>query len=222
MAILETDLKLITATETLDRSTSVSGSVSHSGEQTAYQLSHDFLVPSIRDWLSSRQRETFRGRLPERLTESPDASIAARRRTSLAAALLLTLPDPGDTGELWTLLKRAPAPDVRHQLVHHLYALNVPPTRPIWRLRLEGDPGVTRALLMALGEYPPDDPAISDTVKSFVRDQFRNDPDARVHSSAEWLLRRWNSFVESDRVPVRAIAFLMSGGSSLRGPPTTK
>ena len=135
-------------------------------------------------------------------TESPDASIADSRRMSMAAALLLTLPDPGETGELWTLLKRAPKPDVRHQLIHHLHALNVPPTRLISRLRLEGDPDITSALLMALGEYPPDDPAISGVVKVFVRDQFRNDPDAGVHSSAEWLLRRWSSFVESDRVPV--------------------
>ena len=54
--------------------------------------------------------------------------IAASHRTSIAAALLLTLPDPGETGELWALLKRSPTPDVRHQLVHNLHALNVPPT----------------------------------------------------------------------------------------------
>ncbi len=158
------------------------------------------IMPPTSDLAAPELWDAVRRRVEGSL--SSDEMIAANRRTSMAAALLLTLPDPGETGELWTLLKRAPKPDVRHQLMHHLHALNVPPTRLIARLRLEGDPGITSALLMALGEYPPDDPAISDTVKAFVRDQFRNDPDAGVHSSAEWLLRRWNSFVESDRVPV--------------------
>ena len=123
---------------------------------------------------------------------SIEEGVKHNRRQSMAAALLLSLPEPGDVGELWTLLKRSLMPDVRAQLIHHLKVLNVPSNRLISRLRLEGDPGISSALLMALGEYSPDDPSLTDAVKSFVRDQFRSDPDAGVHSSAEWLLRRWN------------------------------
>jgi hypothetical protein len=67
MTILESDLKLISATESLDRTRSESNPAST--EQTTYQLSHDFLVPSIREWLTARQRESFRGRLQQRLAE---------------------------------------------------------------------------------------------------------------------------------------------------------
>ena len=34
-----------------------------------YQLSHDYLVPSLRDWLTRKQRETRRGRAELRLAE---------------------------------------------------------------------------------------------------------------------------------------------------------
>jgi hypothetical protein len=67
MMIMESDLKLISATESLDRTRSESSP--SMTEQTAYQLSHDFLVPSIREWLTAKQRESFRGRLHQRLTE---------------------------------------------------------------------------------------------------------------------------------------------------------
>lgn len=67
MTILESDLKLISATETLDKTRSESNP--STTEHTTYQLSHDFLVPSIREWLTAKQRESFRGRLHQRLTE---------------------------------------------------------------------------------------------------------------------------------------------------------
>jgi serine/threonine protein kinase len=67
MTIMESDLKLISATESLDRTRSESNP--SATEQTTYQLSHDFLVPSIREWLTAKQRESFRGRLHQRLTE---------------------------------------------------------------------------------------------------------------------------------------------------------
>ena len=34
-----------------------------------YQLTHDYLVPSLRDWLTRKQRETRRGRAELRLAE---------------------------------------------------------------------------------------------------------------------------------------------------------
>jgi eukaryotic-like serine/threonine-protein kinase len=134
--------------------------------------------------------------------DSLESRVAQSRRVATAAALLLTITDPDQASELWSLLKRSSSPDVRHQLIHRFAELNVPPPRLISRLRLESDPDITSALLMALGGYPAADPTFSDTVKAFVRDLFRNDPDAAVHSSAEWLLRRWNSLSESDRVPM--------------------
>ncbi|MFM7919863.1 MAG: hypothetical protein ACKPJJ_06520, partial [Planctomycetaceae bacterium] len=46
--VLDRDLRLLTPTD--------------ADEGSRYQLTHDFLVPSIQAWLSRRQRETLRGR----------------------------------------------------------------------------------------------------------------------------------------------------------------
>ena len=84
------------------------------------------LMPPTADLVAAELRAGVRRQVDGSL--SSDEMIAASHRTSIAAALLLTLPDPGETGELWALLKRSPTPDARHQLVHNLHALNVPPT----------------------------------------------------------------------------------------------
>ena len=44
--------------------------------QNSYQLTHDYLVPSLRDWLTRKQRETRRGRAELRLAERAAAYSA--------------------------------------------------------------------------------------------------------------------------------------------------
>ena len=41
----------------------------HERQEPGYQLTHDYLVPSLRDWLTRKQRETRRGRAELRLEE---------------------------------------------------------------------------------------------------------------------------------------------------------
>jgi len=60
--ILDGELRLITPTEPDD-----SAEISREGQY--YQLTHDYLVPSLRDWLTRKQRETRRGRAELRLAE---------------------------------------------------------------------------------------------------------------------------------------------------------
>ena len=67
MTILESELKLVSATQSHDHSRSEL-SVDKT-EVSSYQLSHDFLVPSIREWLTAKQRESWTGRLHQRLSE---------------------------------------------------------------------------------------------------------------------------------------------------------
>ncbi len=69
MKILDSDIRLITPTdpegvEIDDDSTSFS-----EPGQKYYQLTHDYMVPALRNWLTSKQRETFRGRCEIRLDE---------------------------------------------------------------------------------------------------------------------------------------------------------
>ncbi len=64
ISILDTELKLITPTERRQRG---GKSDSGPGPQRFYQLTHDFLVPAVREWLERRQQQTMRGRAAMRL-----------------------------------------------------------------------------------------------------------------------------------------------------------
>ena len=59
LAILDAELRLVTATD--------HEAAHQSGRY--YQLTHDYLVPALRQWLTRKQRETRRGRAELRLAE---------------------------------------------------------------------------------------------------------------------------------------------------------
>lgn len=59
--ILDSELRLLTPVEADDSQISVSTDDSRTGRRV-YQLSHDFLVPVLREWLDRKRRETVRGR----------------------------------------------------------------------------------------------------------------------------------------------------------------
>ncbi|MFO0384286.1 MAG: protein kinase domain-containing protein [Pirellula sp.] len=61
LAILDKNLRLITP---VDDSSGADGGTSRS-----YQLAHDYMVPSLRDWLTQKQRETKKGRADLKLAE---------------------------------------------------------------------------------------------------------------------------------------------------------
>lgn len=52
-----------------------------------YQLTHDFLVPAIRDWLARKSRETLKGRAELKLVERSEAWQATRESKQLPSAL---------------------------------------------------------------------------------------------------------------------------------------
>src|SRR5262249_24827377 len=59
MKILDGEVRLITPT---DPEGSIGEGPLPERNERYYQLTHDYLVPSVRDWLTSKQRETRRGR----------------------------------------------------------------------------------------------------------------------------------------------------------------
>lgn len=63
MRILDNDLRLITPTE------SPSDAAASTEANRYYHLTHDYLVPPLREWLTRKQRETRRGRAELRLAE---------------------------------------------------------------------------------------------------------------------------------------------------------
>jgi hypothetical protein len=64
MRILDSELRLITPTEPAEPGGAAGGA--------GYQLAHDTLVPSVRQWLTRKQQETRRGRVELRLAERSD------------------------------------------------------------------------------------------------------------------------------------------------------
>src|SRR5262249_35972627 len=60
--ILDSEIRLITPTDPEGKET-VSDSIAHAKpDHKYYQLTHDYLVHSIREWLTRKQKETRRGR----------------------------------------------------------------------------------------------------------------------------------------------------------------
>jgi serine/threonine protein kinase/formylglycine-generating enzyme required for sulfatase activity len=67
--ILDTDLRLITPTDPDGLDPGGHGRSHIESGWRYYQLAHDYLVPTLRDWLTSKQKETRRGRAELRLAE---------------------------------------------------------------------------------------------------------------------------------------------------------
>jgi formylglycine-generating enzyme required for sulfatase activity len=66
MRILDGELRLLTPTDPEGHD---SQSSSSSSPRRYYQLTHDYLVPSLREWLTRKQRETKKGRAELKLAE---------------------------------------------------------------------------------------------------------------------------------------------------------
>jgi len=114
---------------------------------------------------------------------------SARRRANAAVALLrLDAPD-----HVWPMLKHAPNPQVRTSLIHSLAPLNVDPLTILRHLDREPDNSTRRALLLALGEFRLESLPVAErgVLLESLQRWFLQDPDAGLHSAAEWLLRRW-------------------------------
>ena len=68
LRILDNEVRLITPTEPEGTTDKERQDQPSSGERY-YQLTHDYLVPSIREWLTRKQKETRRGRAELRLAD---------------------------------------------------------------------------------------------------------------------------------------------------------
>jgi serine/threonine protein kinase len=80
LRILDGELRLVTPTDPEGHDSHSSGDV-RSGRY--YQLTHDFLVPSLREWLTRKQRETKKGRAELKLAERAAAWSAKQESKQL-------------------------------------------------------------------------------------------------------------------------------------------
>ena len=96
LRILDSELRLITPTA-LEDSAGVDQPTSPHSE-AYYQLTHDYLVPSIREWLTLKQRETRRGRAELRLAERSSLWNAKPENRHLPSLM--------EWANIWLLTKR--------------------------------------------------------------------------------------------------------------------
>jgi serine/threonine protein kinase len=94
LRILEAELRLITPTDPEGLPPEELEKALSAGDQGYFQLTHDYLVPSLREWLTCKQRETRRGRatlLLEERTNMWRLSRENRLLPSLAEVLRISL-----------------------------------------------------------------------------------------------------------------------------------
>lgn len=67
--ILNTDLRLLTPTDPAGSDLTDEVTPQNDSSEKYYQLTHDFMVNSLRDWLTRKQRESYQGRAELKLAE---------------------------------------------------------------------------------------------------------------------------------------------------------
>jgi serine/threonine protein kinase len=86
LRILDTELRLVTPSDSEGMAEDGDVVEARSSAGRSYQLTHDYLVPALRQWLTRKQRETRRGRAELRLAERTAAWTAKPENRHLPAA----------------------------------------------------------------------------------------------------------------------------------------
>jgi serine/threonine protein kinase len=86
LTILDSDLRLITPTDPEEHSCDPIEMPSASGEKH-YQLTHDYLVPSLREWLNRKQQESRKGRAELKLAERANIWSSKKESKQLPTVL---------------------------------------------------------------------------------------------------------------------------------------
>ena len=85
LRVLDTELRLVTPTDTEGAEDTPDSPGLQPAGLKYYQLTHDYLVPALRQWLTGKQRETWRGRSQLRLAERAAAWNVRREKRHLPA-----------------------------------------------------------------------------------------------------------------------------------------
>jgi formylglycine-generating enzyme required for sulfatase activity/tRNA A-37 threonylcarbamoyl transferase component Bud32 len=123
----------------------------------------------------------------------------ARRQGRMALALLrLGRPD-----RVWPLLRHRDDPTVRTELIHNLARFGFDPAPVAERLQggAEADVSARRALILCLGQFPPESVPDRQALAAEFLARYRADPDPGVHGNLDWLLRvRWGRAADLEAI----------------------
>ncbi len=127
-------------------------------------------------------------RAGDKASEEERERLGKRQANSAMALLRMGKPD-----KVWPLLQFSPDPRARSYLIHWISPLGGDPQTIINRLDIEPDVTIRRALVLTLGEFT--DTQLPEAQRQPLIDKllivYENEPDAGLHSAAEWLLRKW-------------------------------
>jgi formylglycine-generating enzyme required for sulfatase activity/serine/threonine protein kinase len=129
-----------------------------------------------------------------RFTELERNQFASRVAAAGAALLRIGPPEL-----VWPLLEQSSDPQVRTTILTLLGPAGVDPETIVQGLRQTASPSIRRSLLLALGSYPKNR-FTAERQKELIQTVdglLRNDNDAGVHGTCQWLLRNWG---ESERL----------------------
>ncbi|MCE9566699.1 MAG: SUMF1/EgtB/PvdO family nonheme iron enzyme [Planctomycetes bacterium] len=130
-------------------------------------------------------------------TQDAAVDMLAKRQAN-AATVLMTL---GETESVWPLLKfpKDDDPSVRSYLLQRLAAIGADPEALVRRFDSETDVSAKRAVLIALGDFPPEAVPVAEREQFTMRllGLYREHPDPGLHSAINWLLRQqWDKAKE--------------------------
>lgn len=129
----------------------------------------------------------------------PDARDAFWKKQANAAVCLLEL---GKVDSVWPLFSQTPDPSLRSFIIDRLARLGATPEIISARIKEESDPASRYALILALGQFDPQNLSSAQSL-SFANQLaalYRDDPDPGVHSAAGWTLRNWQLEELADKI----------------------
>jgi hypothetical protein len=123
--------------------------------------------------------------------EAADWQVTARRQANAAAIQLRY----GASSELvWSVLQSTGIPDARTQLIQRVVPFHVDPQLIAQRLQSESDTSIRCGLVMALGEFAPDQLSgdLRDRTVTLIKGWFHTANHASLRSTSLWFLRQWH------------------------------
>ena len=158
---------------------------------------------SLRSLLDNHKKHAERN---AKIARTRNLKLRPFPRAISAALASVATQDLTLVNEAWTgKLSRDPA--VRLQAIKWLPKLQLDPACLLPMLGEETDADTLEAAILTLGQYRPESitPNVRSQAMPLLKKQFLNHPRTTVHSSAEWVLRKWdaNWLAEaSNRLPV--------------------
>lgn len=141
---------------------------------------------------------------------TPEERVRLGKRRAGAAALLAQMED---VPSACLALRTTDDPESMTQVIHQVKDRRAPAGILLDALAGATEVGVRYALLLALGDYPLAElsPADQKQWSETLREWYRHDPDAGIHSACGWLLRRWGQAAQIQEIDRAAPSYDPSG-----------